>query len=112
LLRALRAGGRGKILCTWTSDLRVRRAALDEASKERLRRREFLTYSRRNKAPKTSVRVANTVPPPPPPLVEALLPQPVQKKEDIELSVDFQSMVGKMNMVVPMVEMCKIPSVR
>jgi hypothetical protein len=34
---------------------------MDEASKERLGRREFLTYSRRNKAFKISIRAANIV---------------------------------------------------
>jgi hypothetical protein len=71
-----------------------------------------LTYSRRNKVPSSPSPTTKEVPPPPPPPVHDLLPQPVPTNEDLHLNIDVPSMIGKMNMVVPMVEMCKIPSVR
>jgi hypothetical protein len=39
-------------------------------------------------------------------------PQSVPANEDLHLNIDVPIMIRKMNMVVPMVEMCKIPSVR
>jgi hypothetical protein len=45
------------------------------------------------------------VPLPPPPLVHDLLPQPVPTNEDFSLNIDVPSVIGNMNMVVPMVEM-------
>jgi hypothetical protein len=51
------------------------------------------------------------VPPAPPPIHD-LLPQPTPSNEELPLSIDVPSMMGKMNMPVPMVEMCKITSVR
>jgi hypothetical protein len=44
------------------------------------------------------------VPPPPPP-VHDLLPKPTQVDEEIQLNIDVPTMIGKMNMLVPMVEM-------
>jgi hypothetical protein len=52
------------------------------------------------------------VPPPPPPPVHDLLPQPAPTDEDLHLNIDVPGMIGKMNMLVPVVEMCKIPSIR
>jgi hypothetical protein len=52
------------------------------------------------------------VPPPPPLLVHDLLPQPTPTNKDLRLNIDVPSMIGKMNMSVPVVEMCKIPFVR
>jgi hypothetical protein len=36
----------------------------------------------------------------------------MQTDEEIQLNIDVPAMVGKMNVIVPMVEMLKIPSVR
>jgi hypothetical protein len=55
---------------------------------------------------------AEKVVPPPPPPVRDLLPRPTQEDEEIQLNIDVPTMIGKMNMSVPVVEMCKIPSVR
>jgi hypothetical protein len=85
---------------------------MDEASKERLRKKEILTYSRRNKAPMAPPPASKIVPPPPPPLVHDFLPQPTPTIEDLHLNIDVTNMMGNMNMVVPLAEMCKIPSVR
>jgi hypothetical protein len=49
------------------------------------------------------------VPPPPPPVHE-LLPKPAPIDE-IWLNIDVATMFGKLNMMIPVKEMCKIPSV-
>jgi hypothetical protein len=107
---------------------------LTEDQRKELKKREILTYARRNKIhfppPQTSVhpppekqapsqprkeapsQPTEKVIPPPPPLVHDLLPKPTQVDEEIQLNIDIPTMIGKMNMSVPMVEMCKIPSVR
>jgi hypothetical protein len=46
-----------------------------------------------------------------PPLVCELLPKPTHV-DDIHLNIDVANMFGKMNMTVPITEMCKIPSVK
>jgi hypothetical protein len=51
------------------------------------------------------------VAPPPPPLVCKLLPKSTPI-DDIQLNIDVASMFGKLNMTIPMIEMCKIPSVK
>ena len=85
--------------------------------KKGLRRRENLTYTRRNKSsappsqPDTPLPLVENVAPPPPPLVCELLPKPTPA-DDIQLNIDVASMFGKLNMTVPMTEMCKIPSVK
>jgi hypothetical protein len=40
-----------------------------------------------------------------------LLPKPTPT-DDIQLNIDVASMFGKLNMTVPVTEMCKIPSVK
>jgi hypothetical protein len=47
----------------------------------------------------------------PPPLVCELLPKPTPT-DDIQLNIDVASMFGKLNMTVPVTEMCKIPSIK
>jgi hypothetical protein len=90
---------------------------LTDDQKKELRRREYLTYTRRNKAsappsqPDTPLPSAEKVAPPPPPLVHELLPKPTPADE-IQLNIDVASMFGKLNMTVPVTEMCKIPSVK
>jgi hypothetical protein len=106
---------------------------VDEDLKDKLRKNEILTYTRRNKVPLMSPKMAKKdvpqttlakkdispppptsreVPPPPPPLVRELLPQPTPTNEELCLNIDVSSMMGKMNMSVPVVEICKIPYVR
>jgi hypothetical protein len=48
----------------------------------------------------------------PPPPVHDLLPRLTHADEEIQLNIDVPMMIGKMNMSVPVVEMCKIPFVR
>jgi hypothetical protein len=51
------------------------------------------------------------VPPLPPPVHE-FLPKPTPTENKIQLNIDVATMFGKLNMMVPVTEMCKIPSVR
>jgi hypothetical protein len=51
------------------------------------------------------------VPPPPPPVCE-LLPKPTSTEEEIQFNIDVSTMFGRLNMTVPVMEICKIPSVR
>jgi hypothetical protein len=60
---------------------------------------------------KTTPQPTKKVVPPPPPPVQELLPKPTWA-EEIQLNIDVPTMIGKMNMTVPVTEMCKIPSVR
>jgi hypothetical protein len=85
-----------------------------------------LTYTRRNKVPvpplqpSTLLHLETTVPStstekvvsPLPPLVHEFLLKPTPTKNEILLNIDVASMFGKMNMNVPVPEMCKIVSVR
>jgi hypothetical protein len=90
---------------------------LTNDQKKELRRREYLTYTRRNKAssppsqPDTPLPSVEKVAPPPPPLVHEFLPNPTPADE-IQLNIDVASMFGKLNMMVLVIEMCNIPSVK
>jgi hypothetical protein len=90
---------------------------LTDNQRKELRKREYLTYTRRNKAsappsqPTTPPPSTEKVVPPLPPPVHELLPKPTPTDE-IQLNIDIATMFGKLNMTVPVTEMCKIPSVR
>jgi hypothetical protein len=84
---------------------------MDEDLKDKLRKKEILTYSRRKKVQAPPPPTTKEVHPPPPPPVHDLLPQPAPSDEELHLNIDVSPMMGKMNMSVPMVEMCKIPYV-
>jgi hypothetical protein len=89
---------------------------LTNDQKKELRRREYLTYTRRNKAsappsqPDTPLPSTEKVAPPPPPPVREFLPKPTPA-DDIQLNVDVASMFGKLNMTVPVTEMCEDPPI-
>jgi hypothetical protein len=96
---------------------------MDEDMKYKLRKNEIMTYLRRNKvlvpppqATKKGVPppplASKEISPPPPPSVHDFLPPPVPSIEELHLNIDVPDMMGNMNMSIPMVEMCKIPSVR
>jgi len=79
-------------------------------------RREILTYRRKNAStpssqPNTPLPSVEKLAPPPPPLVCELLPKPTPT-DDIHLNIDVANMFGKLNMMVPVKDMCKIPSVK
>jgi hypothetical protein len=82
-----------------------------------LRTREYLTYTRRNKAssppshPDTPLPSAEKVAPPPPPPVHDFLPK-TTCADEIHLNIDVVSMFKKLNMMVPVTEMCKISSMK
>jgi hypothetical protein len=73
---------------------------MDEGLKEKLRKREILTYSRRKKVSIQTLPVIKVVHPPPPPPFHDLIPQPSPTYEDILLNIHVSSMIGKRNMVV------------
>jgi hypothetical protein len=99
---------------------------LTDDQRKELRKREFLAYTRRNKAsipssqPSTLPQPGEISPPPstkkvvPPlsPLVHELLLNPTSTKDEIQLNIYVVSMFGKLNMMVPITNMCKIPYVR
>jgi hypothetical protein len=81
-----------------------------------LRTREILTYIRKNVSappsqPNTPLPSVVNVASPPPPSVCELLPK-TTPTYDIQLNIDVANVFGKLNMTVPMTEMCKIPSVK
>jgi hypothetical protein len=89
---------------------------LTDDQKKELRRREILTCRRKNASapplqPDTPLPIVEkVVPQPPPPVCEFLLkPTPT---DYIQLNIDVANMFGKLNMTVPVMEMCKIPSVK
>jgi hypothetical protein len=84
----------------------------DEASKERLRREQILAYSREGKMLVEPPLSPKIVPPPPPQPVHDLPLQLEPTIEDFHLNIDVTNMMEKMNMVVPLTEICKIPFVR
>jgi hypothetical protein len=105
--------------------IRVLNQLIEDQRKE-LRKKEILTYDRRNKTsnplpqpptpphPEVGSPLPYTnkvVPPPPPPVLELLL-EPTSAEEDIQLNIDVSAMFGKLNMVVPVIELCKLSSVR
>ena len=92
---------------------------LTDDHKKELKKREYLTYTRRNKhalAPPSELATppssAKKVVPPPSPPIRELLPKPTSTKEEIQLNIDMSAMFGKLNIIVLVIEMCKIPFVR
>jgi hypothetical protein len=78
--------------------------------------REILTYRRKNASaplsqPNTPLPSAEKVAPPPPSSICELLPK-TTPADDIQLNIDVANMFGKLNMTVPVTEMCNIPSVK
>jgi hypothetical protein len=51
------------------------------------------------------------VAPPPPPTICEFLPKPTSI-DDIQLNIDVANMFGRLNMTVPVTEMCNIPSIK
>jgi hypothetical protein len=82
---------------------------LTNNQRKELRQREYLTYTRINKA--LAPPYAEKVVPPLPPLVHELLPKQTPTKDEIQLNIDIAAMFGKLNMMVLVKKMCKIPSV-
>jgi hypothetical protein len=83
---------------------------LTDDQKKELRRREYLNYTRRNKyssppsKPDTPLPLEEKVDSPPPPLIHDFLPKPTSANK-IQLNIDVASMFGKLNMMVPIIEM-------
>jgi hypothetical protein len=86
---------------------------LTDDQKKELRRREILTYKRKNSSAPPSQ--TNTLLPSaekvaPPPVCE-FLPK-LTPTDDIQLNIYVANMFGKLNMAFPVTEMCKIPFVK
>jgi hypothetical protein len=83
---------------------------LTDDQRKELRKREYLTYTRRNKSssppsqPTSPPPSIEKVVPPLPPPVHELLPKPTPTDE-IQLNIDVATMFGKLNMMVPVTEM-------
>jgi hypothetical protein len=87
----------------------------DDQNKE-LRRREILTYKRKNSPaplsqPNTSLPPVEKAAPPYPSSLCELFTN-LTPTDDIQLNIDVANMFGKLNMTVLVTEMCKIPSVK
>jgi hypothetical protein len=89
---------------------------LTDDQKKEMRRREILTHRRKNASSPMShldapLPTTEKVAPPPPPSVCDFLPK-LAPTYDIQLNIDVANMFGKLNMMVPVIDMCKIPYVR
>jgi hypothetical protein len=87
---------------------------MNEDSKERIRKREYLTYSRRKKALDTSP--SNPKPPhiiyPLPLDTIAPLQPTLPKNDNIDLNIDMASVLAKVNVTIPLTKIMKTPSLR
>jgi hypothetical protein len=93
---------------------------LDENTKNELRKKEILACARRNRVPvpppstlipplqakEDPPQLVQEVPPPPPPSMHNLLLNPVPTNEEIQLNIDMTTMTRKINILVPIVDMC------
>jgi hypothetical protein len=83
---------------------------LTNDQRKELKKREYLTYTRRNKASAppsqhaTPPPSAEKVVPPPPPPIHELLPNPTPTNE-IQLNINVATMFGKLNMTIPVTKM-------
>jgi hypothetical protein len=90
---------------------------LTDDQRKELKKREYLTYTRINKAStppsqlSTPPPLAEKVVPPPPPIVHEFLPKTTPTNE-IQLNIDVATMFGKFNMTASVTKMYKIPSMR
>jgi hypothetical protein len=87
---------------------------MDEESRERLRKKELQVYTRQKnvpQAPPSDPRFPRPRPPPPP--KDSVPPSStLPRNDDIDLNVDINSILEKINVHVPLTEMIKIPSIR
>ena len=90
--------------------------AMDEESKENLRKDKYLQYSRRNKACEAS-QLDDSQPPPrkwtryPLPLdTNPTPPSTSHKNDDVYLNVDVMNVLAKVIILVPLTKLIKIPS--
>jgi len=45
-------------------------------------------------------------------LVHDYLSKPTPTDKELQLNIDVPAMMGKMNMLIPLIKMCKIPSIK
>jgi hypothetical protein len=90
--------------------------AMDEESKENLRKDKYLQYSRRNKAPKVSQPYDFQHPPRNwiryhlPLDTNPTPPSTPHKNDDFQLNVGMMNILEKIDVHVPLYELIKIPS--
>jgi hypothetical protein len=87
---------------------------LTDDQRKDLKRREILVYKRKNASapssqPNAPLPPAKKVAPRPPLPVCELLPKPTPA-DDVQLNIDVANMFGKLNMTVPVTEMCNVMS--
>jgi hypothetical protein len=81
---------------------------MDEESREKIRKKEYSTYSKRKKVLETSPSDLK-------PLTLGVSPPPqptLPKKNDIDLNIDMVSILAQVNVHVPLTKIMKIHSLR
>lgn len=85
---------------------------MDEESRDKLRKKEYQVYTRKKNAPETlpsDPRLPRARPPLP--SSDSPSPRPILlKNDDIDLNNDMASILEKVNVHVPLIEIMKIPS--
>jgi hypothetical protein len=84
---------------------------LDQESREKLKKQEFQVYTRQKKLNQplsTGPAVSQTRPPP----MNILLPKNSPKTEIVDLNFDFEGVLSKMHVTIPLREVIKVPSVK
>jgi hypothetical protein len=87
---------------------------MDEESRERLRKKELQVYTRQKNAPQAPPSDPIFPRPRPPiPSNDKVPPQPTfPKNDEIDLNIDMDGILEKVNIHVPLIEIIKIPSMR
>jgi hypothetical protein len=82
---------------------------LDQESKEKLEKQKFQVYRRKklNQPTSTIPLAAQTKPPP----LDILLPN-TSKTERVDLNFDFEGVLSKMHVTIPVKEVIKVPSIK
>jgi hypothetical protein len=85
---------------------------MDEESMERLRKKELQVYTRRRSVPQAQCNDPNLPQqgPPPPPTSNPPPSSTLLKTSDIDLNIDIDSVLTKINVPIPLKEIIKIPS--
>jgi hypothetical protein len=84
---------------------------LDQESREKLKKQEFLVYTRQKKLNQplsSGPAVSQTRPP----SMNILLPKNPPKTEILDLNFDFEEVLSKMHVTIPLREVIKVPSIK
>jgi hypothetical protein len=87
---------------------------MDEEARERLRKKELQVYARQKNAPQMPSNDPRFPRPRPPiPSNDKMPPKPtLPRKDEIDLNIDMAGILAKVNVLVPLTEIIKIPSMR